>query len=50
LSIGRLEIPIGLSLITLTLLAVALVNLFTKQVATTAGIAFTGLLWHLFGL
>ncbi len=41
LPVGRYEIPIGLGLITLTLLAVAVVNLFTKQIATTAGITFT---------
>src|ERR1700723_2741088 len=37
---GR-EIPIGLGLITLTLLAIAIINLFTKPSATIAGITFT---------
>ena len=37
---GR-EIPVGLGIITLVLLGVALVNLFTKQVATLSGVAFT---------
>jgi amino acid transporter len=48
LRIGRLEIPIGLGIITLTLLAVAVVNLFTKQVATTAGVAFTLVFFGIF--
>jgi len=37
---GR-ELPIGLILIALVLFACAVVNLFTKQVATVAGIGFT---------
>jgi amino acid transporter len=44
---GR-EIPIGLGLITLVLFSAALVNLFTKQVATLSGIAFTLLLYAVF--
>jgi amino acid transporter len=44
---GR-EIPIGLLLIALVLFACAIVNLFTKQVATVAGIAFTGAFFLLF--
>ena len=48
LRISRLDIPIGLGLITLTLLAVAVVNLFTKQIATTAGIAFTVIFFGIF--
>src|SRR5215469_7471332 len=39
--IGKIEIPLGLTLITLTLIALCTVNLFTKQVATVSGIAFT---------
>ncbi len=39
--LGSVEIPIGLALITLTLFALCVVNLFTKQVATVSGIAFT---------
>src|SRR5579871_2529288 len=35
------EIPIGLGIITLILFALCLVNLFTKEVATIAGVAFT---------
>jgi amino acid transporter len=44
---GR-EIPIGLALITLVLFGVALVNLFTKQVATVSGVAFTLVLFSVF--
>src|SRR5262249_13428493 len=39
--IGNREIPIGLGITTLTLLFVALANLFTKQIATISGIGFT---------
>jgi amino acid transporter len=39
--IGKIEIPLGLALITLTLIALCTVNLFTKQVATVSGLAFT---------
>jgi amino acid transporter len=46
--IGGLEIPIGLGLTTLVLGVVALANLFTKQVATKSGVAFTILLFLLF--
>lgn len=35
------EIPVGMGLITLTLLALAVVNLFTKKVATVWGLGFT---------
>ena len=41
LQLGSLEIPVGLALVTLTLFALCVVNLFTKQVATVSGIAFT---------
>ena len=37
LKIGSVELPVGLAAITLALLSVAVVNLFTKQVATIAG-------------
>jgi amino acid transporter len=39
------QIPVGLSLITLTLFAIAIVNLFTKPVATIAGGGFSILLF-----
>jgi amino acid transporter len=48
LHIAGREIPIGLGLITLVLLGIALVNLFTKQVATVSGIAFTIVLFAVF--
>jgi amino acid transporter len=48
--IGSVEIPIGLSLIALTLLSVALVNLVTKQVATISGLAFTAIFFGVFTL
>ena len=39
--IGGREIPVGLGVTTLVLGAVAIANLFTKQIATKYGIAFT---------
>ena len=39
------EIPLGLALITLMLLAIAVINLFTKPAATVSGIIFSGLLF-----
>jgi amino acid transporter len=39
--IGRTEIPIGLALVTLVLVALCTINLFTKEVATISGLAFT---------
>lgn len=48
LKLGRLEIPVGLGFITLTLLATAVVNLLTKQVATVSGIAFTLVFFGIF--
>lgn len=42
------EIPIGLGLITLVLLALAIVNLFTKPDATIAGLTFSLLLFTVF--
>jgi amino acid transporter len=41
---GR-EIAVGVSLITLILLAIALVNLFTKPLATISGVSFSALLF-----
>ena len=43
-----LEIPVGLSLITLTLLCIAVVNLFTKPEATVAGVTFSIFLFIVF--
>jgi amino acid transporter len=44
---GR-EIPVGLALITLVLFGIAMVNLFTKQIATVSGVAFTIVLFAVF--
>jgi len=41
LRIGKVEIPIGVALITLGLTALCVINLLTKQVATISGVAFT---------
>ncbi|MGH7836515.1 MAG: amino acid permease, partial [Candidatus Binataceae bacterium] len=43
-----MEVPIGLGLITLTLLAIAIINLFTKPDATVAGLTFSVLLFVVF--
>jgi amino acid transporter len=39
--IGKVEIPLGLAFITVTLTALCVINLFTKEVATISGLAFT---------
>jgi amino acid transporter len=41
LRIGTIEIPFGLAAISLALLSIALINLFTKEVATIWGAIFT---------
>jgi hypothetical protein len=41
LMVGGVEIPVGLGLITVTLVALCVINLFTKQIATLSGVAFT---------
>jgi amino acid transporter len=46
--IAGVEIPIGLGLITLILLAIAVVNLFTKPDATVAGLIFSIFLFGVF--
>ncbi|HUO60079.1 MAG TPA: APC family permease [Candidatus Acidoferrales bacterium] len=48
LQIGSLEIPIGLALITVLLFATAVVNLFTKPLATIAGVSFSIFLFAVF--
>ncbi|MBZ5570172.1 MAG: APC family permease [Acidobacteriia bacterium] len=45
---GRIHIPVGLGLITLSLLAIAIVNLFTKSMATVMGLTFTAVFFALF--
>jgi amino acid transporter len=44
------EIPVGLGLITLMLLGIAVVNLFTKKDATIAGVTFSVVLFIVFTL
>src|SRR5208282_5431548 len=46
---GR-EIPVGLGLITIVLLGIAIVNLFTKPDATISGVVFTIVLFIVFEL
>ncbi len=48
LRLGRIQVPLGLALITLTLFATAIINLFTKEIATVTGISFTLLFYALF--
>ena len=43
--IGGKEIPLGVASITLVLLSIALINLFTKPEATIGGVIFSGLLF-----
>ena len=42
------EIPLGLALITLTLIALCVINLFTKEIATVSGLAFTIIFFSVF--
>jgi len=46
--IGGVEIPLGLGLITLVLLLIAIVNLFTKPDATLSGLTFSFFLFGVF--
>jgi amino acid transporter len=46
--IGKIELPIGLALITTALFAIAIINLFTKQLATIWGLTFTAALYVVF--
>jgi amino acid transporter len=48
--IGKVDLPIGLGLITLTLVALCLINLFTKQVATLSGVSFTLIFFAIFSI
>jgi amino acid transporter len=48
LHIGGRELPIGLAVTTLILLLVAIANLFSKQVATKSGVAFTLVFFMIF--
>jgi amino acid transporter len=46
--IGNIELPIGLLSVHLVLLSTAIVNLFTKQVATVAGLVFSFAFFFIF--
>src|SRR5436305_7090806 len=46
--IGKTEIPLGLAIITVTLISLCGINLFTKQVATISGVAFTIIFFAVF--
>ncbi len=48
ITVGGMELPIGLALITVVLFAAASINLFTKQVATISGVSFTLILYASF--
>jgi amino acid transporter len=48
LKLGNVEIPVGLGLITVILFALCVINLFTKQVATLSGVAFTIIFFAVF--
>ena len=48
--VGRYEVPIGLTLILLILLASAVANLLTKETATVAGLTFTAVFFTIFWL
>jgi len=47
-TINGVQLPLGLALITLTLLAIAVINLFTKPIATVAGGVFSVILYIVF--
>ncbi len=46
--IGRTEIPLGLMMITVSLFALAIINVLTKKVATISGVSFHHRLLHRF--
>jgi len=48
LKVRNIEIPLGLGIITITLFALCVINLFTKQVATLSGVAFTIIFFAVF--
>jgi hypothetical protein len=48
--VGQTEIPLGLMFITITLFALCITNLFTKQVATVSGLIFTAVFFGIFEL
>jgi amino acid transporter len=50
ITIGKTEIPIGLFCVFLVLLSTAIVNLFTKSIATVSGIVFAAAFFVIFSL
>jgi amino acid transporter len=48
LRIGKTEIPLGLASVFLALLSTAIVNLFTKSVATVSGVVFAAVFFAVF--
>jgi len=48
LHMGKTEIPVGLTLISIALFITAIVNLFTKYEATIAGLIFSGVFFTIF--
>jgi Amino acid permease len=50
LRIGKTEIPLGLISVFLVLMSTAVVNLFTKSVATVSGVIFAGAFFVVFSL
>jgi amino acid transporter len=48
ITLGKVEIPIGLAATTSILFLVAIANLFTKKIATVYGVSFTIVLYGLF--
>ena len=50
LRIGKYELPIGLLSVFLVLLSVAVVNLFTKSIATVSGIVFAAAFFIIFSI
>jgi amino acid transporter/nucleotide-binding universal stress UspA family protein len=48
LTIGSIEVPIGLAVVTAILFALCIINLFTKQVATISGVTFTLVFFAIF--
>src|SRR5262245_23609873 len=48
LRIGKVEIPLGLSTVFMALLSIAVTNLFTKSVATKAGLIFSVVFFAVF--
>jgi len=50
LKFGAMEVPLGLGLITLTLVALCVINLLTKEVATISGVSFTIVFFAIFSI